>query len=104
MTRSELILLLSKRFPQLSQDDVACAVSDILGGIARTLEKRGRVEIRGFGSFQLNYRPPRFGRNPKTGEVVDVPAKWVPHFKPGKELREVVDTLGQYEDVRKYGT
>lgn len=90
MTRSELIANLALRFPQLVRPDAELAVSEILEAIARTLVDGGRVEVRGFGSFALNHRPPRRGRNPKTGEEVSVPAKYVPHFKPGKELRELV--------------
>jgi integration host factor subunit beta len=63
----------------------------ILEALSEALVKGDRIEIRGFGSFALNYRPPRVGRNPKTGEKVNVPEKWVPHFKAGKELRERVD-------------
>jgi integration host factor subunit beta len=91
MVRSELVELIAQRFPQLSAQDVDVSVREITAAIALTLVNGGRVEIRGFGSFALNYRPPRLGRNPKTGESVAVPAKWTPHFKPGKELRELVD-------------
>lgn len=91
MTRSELIERISRQYLNLTQDDVSAAVSVILGAIQETLVAGDRVEIRGFGSFQINYRPPRVGRNPKTGETVTVPAKHVPHFKPGKELRERVE-------------
>lgn len=93
MLRSELSTLLLERFSQLNRGDVDAAVAEILGAIAQQLVKGGRVEIRGFGSFALNYRPPRLGRNPKTGEPVPVSAKQVPHFNPGKELRELVDRL-----------
>jgi integration host factor subunit beta len=88
MNRSDLIQTLSIKFPELSSKDAEQAVRIILDGISFTLEKRGRVEIRGFGSFVINHRPPRTGRNPKTGVTVKVPAKVVPHFKAGKELRE----------------
>ena len=91
MTRSELILLLSNRFQQLSPKDAELAVKEILDAISESLIQGRRIEIRGFGSFSLNYRPPRTGRNPKTGEKVNVPAKYVPHFKSGKEMREGVD-------------
>lgn len=64
----------------------------ILDAMSEVLAKGDRIEIRGFGSFSLNYRPPRVGRNPKSGDKVSVPAKWVPHFKAGKELRERVDS------------
>lgn len=90
MTRSELNILLAARFPQLVQKDAEMAVAEILGAIQATLANGDRIEIRGFGSFNLNYRPPRQGRNPKTGEPVAVAAKWVPSFKPGKELRDRV--------------
>jgi integration host factor subunit beta len=91
MTRSELISSISNRFPQLLKADTEIAVAEILSAIGQTLVDGGRVEIRGFGSFALNYRPPRAGRNPKTGEKVSVPGKYTPHFKPGKELRERVE-------------
>lgn len=88
MTKSELIERLSRQYPSLTNADITAAVSVILDVIKATLVANDRAEIRGFGSFRINYRPPRIGRNPKTGEKVDVPAKRVPHFKPGKELRE----------------
>ncbi len=88
MTRSELIDALAARFPQLTELDAEVAVKELLDALAGALIKGQRIEIRGFGSFSLNYRPPRTGRNPKTGEKVDVAAKYVPHFKPGKELQD----------------
>lgn len=88
MTRSELISVLAERFPSLSPKDAEISVLNLLEAIHLALTEGRRVEIRGFGCFALNYRPPRLGRNPKTGERVPVPAKWVPHFKAGKELRE----------------
>lgn len=91
MTRSDLIAKLAERYPQLVAKDAELAVKVILDAMAGTLARGGRIEIRGFGSFALNYRPPRTGRNPKTGDKVQVPAKYVPHFKAGKELRERVD-------------
>lgn len=90
MTRSDLIMLLADLHPQLLAKDVDLAVKVILDSMSATLSRGGRIEIRGFGSFGLNYRPPRLGRNPKTGEKVKVPAKYMPHFKAGKELRERV--------------
>ncbi|MFZ1546595.1 MAG: integration host factor subunit beta [Candidatus Nitrotoga sp.] len=90
MTRSELVQVLADKFPQLTLADVDLAVRTILDGMSHTLSRGGRVEIRGFGSFGLNYRPPRKGRNPKSGESVFIPEKYVPHFKAGKELRERV--------------
>ncbi len=90
MTRSDLIFRLADLHPQLLAKDVDLAVKVILDSMSDTLSRGGRIEIRGFGSFGLNYRPPRQGRNPKTGEKVAVPAKYSPHFKAGKELRERV--------------
>lgn len=90
IVRSELAQRLHRRFPQLNRGDIDVALAEILGAIAQQLANGGRVEVRGFGSFALNYRPPRLGRNPMTGERVAVPAKWTPHFKAGKELRELV--------------
>jgi integration host factor subunit beta len=91
MTRSELIEQLGRRFPQLGQDDTKQSVAILLDAITGTLVQGSRAEIRGFGSFDVALRQPRIGRNPKTGEKVEVPSKKVPHFKPGKELRERVD-------------
>jgi len=91
MTKSELIVRLAERFPQLVTKDADFAVKMILDAMSEALVRGHRIEIRGFGSFALNYRPPRTGRNPKSGEKVSVPSKWVPHFKAGKKLRERVD-------------
>ncbi len=91
MTRSDLIAKLAERHTQLLGKDAELAVKVILDSMSSTLSKGGRIEIRGFGSFALNYRPPRLGRNPKSGGKVQVPAKYVPHFKAGKELRERVN-------------
>ena len=91
MTKSDLIARLAERFPQLVAKDADFAVKMILDAMSEALAKGDRIEIRGFGSFSLNYRPPRVGRNPKAGDKVRVPEKWVPHFKAGKELRERVD-------------
>ena len=92
MTKSELIARLAGRYPQLVAKDAEFAVKTILDAMALSLVKGQRIEIRGFGSFGLNYRPPRTGRNPKSGDKVQVPEKFVPHFKAGKELRERVDS------------
>ncbi len=94
MTKSELIAKLAERQPQLVAKDAELAVKTILDAMARSLSQGQRIEIRGFGSFDLNYRPPRVGRNPKSGSQVTVPEKYVPHFKAGKELREKVDLEG----------
>lgn len=91
MTKSELIARLARRYPQLVAKDAEIAVNAILEAMTMAMIKGGRIEIRGFGSFGINYRPPRMGRNPKSGERVPVPEKFVPHFKAGKELRERVD-------------
>ena len=91
MTKSDLIAQLAERFPQLVAKDADLSVKMILAAMEEALSQGDRIEIRGFGSFSLNYRPPRIGRNPKSGDKVEVPAKWVPHFKAGKELRERVD-------------
>jgi integration host factor subunit beta len=91
MTRSDLVEALSERFNQLGQRDAELAVKAILESIGDALVTGQRIEIRGFGSFSVNQRPPRVGRNPRSGESVQIPAKRVPHFKPGKALREAVD-------------
>ena len=90
MTKSELIELLARRQPHLKADDVDMAVKSLLQMMGGALSEGDRIEVRGFGSFSLHYRPPRTGRNPKTGDTVALPGKHVPHFKPGKELRERV--------------
>jgi len=91
VTKSELIALLAERFPQLALRDADYAVKTILDAMTRSMANGQRIEIRGFGSFSLSRRASRIGRNPKSGEQVMVPAKYVPHFKPGKVLRERVD-------------
>lgn len=91
MTRSDLVDVLAERFGQLGQRDAELAVKAILEAIGDALVTGQRIEIRGFGSFSVNQRPPRVGRNPRSGESVAIPAKRVPHFKPGKALREEVD-------------
>lgn len=92
MTKSELIERLVDRHDQLSVKDVELAVKAMLDQMTEALSHGDRIEIRGFGSFSLHYRAPRVGRNPKTGESVELEAKHVPHFKPGKELREQVNS------------
>ena len=98
MTKSELIEILSRRQPHLKADDVDLAVKSLLEMMGGALAHGERIEIRGFGSFSLHYRPPRLGRNPKTGDSVALPAKHVPHFKPGKELRERVSGVTPIEE------
>ena len=101
MTRSELIACLARRFPILTAKDAETSVTEIIDSLTQTLAHGHRVEIRGFGSFALNYHPPRNGRNPKTGNKVAVPAKWVPHFKAGKEMRERIDATTMPEATKK---
>ncbi|MBW7931171.1 MAG: integration host factor subunit beta [Gammaproteobacteria bacterium] len=91
MTKSELIELLARKQKHLPARDVELAVKHLLELMSNTLAAGERIEIRGFGSFSLHYRPPRLGRNPKTGDTVALAGKHVPHFKPGKDLRERVD-------------
>ncbi|TDT43031.1 integration host factor subunit beta [Halospina denitrificans] len=91
MTKSELVEMIASKQSQLSAKDVELAVKTIIDHMSQSLAEGQRIEIRGFGSFSLHYRAPRVGRNPKTGESVDLPEKYVPHFKPGKDLREKVN-------------
>ncbi len=91
MTKSELIEILSRRQAHLKADDVDMGVKTLLEMMSNALTEGERIEIRGFGSFSLHFRPPRLGRNPKTGESVALPGKYVPHFKPGKGLRDRVN-------------
>ncbi len=93
MTKSELIEILTQRQAHLKADDVDLAVKALLEMMVASLAQGERIEIRGFGSFSLHYRPPRSGRNPKTGDPVALPGKHVPHFKAGKELRELVTAV-----------
>lgn len=97
MTKSELIELIAGMQSQLSHKDIELAVKTMLEHMSETLAGGERIEIRGFGSFSLHYRAPRLGRNPKTGETVELPGKYVPHFKPGKEMRERVN-LGLHKN------
>ncbi len=91
MVKSELINRIASQQDSLSLKDVELSVNHILERMSSNLGKGGRIEIRGFGSFSLHYRPPRKAHNPKTGERVYTEAKYTPHFKPGKDLRERVD-------------
>ena len=93
MTKSELIEALALRQPHLKPEDVELAVKSLLEMMSDSLTTGQRIDVRGFGSFSLHFRPPRLGRNPKTGESVELPGKYVPHFKPGKELRERVNPV-----------
>jgi len=95
MTRSDIVEELASRFGQLTHRDAESAVKAILEAMGDALVRGHRIEIRGFGSFSVTRRPPRIGRNPRSGESVQIPEKRVPHFKPGKALREAVDTRTQ---------
>ena len=99
MTKSDLIEKISFSHGQLSYKDVELSVKTIIEQMADRLSSGERVEIRGFGSFSLHYRAPRMGRNPKTGERVSLRGKHVPHFKPGKELRERVNVESAKQDT-----
>ena len=91
MTRSDLVEILAAQFPQLAHRDAELSVKTILDALSQALNDGHRVEIRGFGSFSVSHRPARIGRNPRSGEQVAVPEKRIPHFKPGKTLRELAD-------------
>lgn len=101
MTKSELIERMADSQEQLSVKDIELAVKSVLEHMSRVLSAGERIEIRGFGSFSLHYREPRTGRNPKTGEKVQLSGKYVPHFKPGKEMRDRVND-GLYKESRGY--
>ncbi len=92
VTKSELIESIADRYEMLSSRDVELAIKTMIDSMAQVLATGGRIEIRGFGSFSLHYRAPRIGRNPKTGDTVKLMGKHVPHFKPGKELRDRVNS------------
>ncbi|AGM40772.1 integration host factor subunit beta [Spiribacter salinus M19-40] len=100
MTKSELIELIAKSQQHLAQRDVELAVKTLLEQMSEALAGGERIEVRGFGSFSLHHRPPRIGRNPKTGEPVSLPGKHVPHFKPGKQMRERVDEGREREEAQ----
>lgn len=91
MTRSELIQKITEKFPQLTVPDAELSVKKILDAMSNSLASGGRIEVRGFGTFDLSYKPPRVGRNPKTGAKVDVPERYTPHFKAGSLLRDIVN-------------
>ena len=91
LTKSELIEKMARKQSHLKDKDVELSVKSLLEQMSHSLATGERIEIRGFGSFSLHYRPPRVGRNPKTGDSVSLPGKYVPHFKPGKELRERIN-------------
>jgi integration host factor subunit beta len=97
MIKSELIAKLAAENPHLTRADVERVVNTLLESMTGALERGGRVELRGFGAFSVRGRPARSGRNPRTGEPVDVAAKAVPFFKSGKELRERLNLEGDDE-------
>ncbi|HQW80554.1 MAG TPA: integration host factor subunit beta [Pseudomonadota bacterium] len=98
MTKSELIEAMARRQIHLAHHDVELGVKEILEYVSQSLATGERIEIRGFGSFSLHFRPPRVGRNPKTGDSVALPGKYVPYFKPGKELRDRVNGIISTDD------
>ncbi len=91
MTKSELIELMANKQPSVPLKEMEASVKELLEYMSESLSTGERIEIRGFGSFSLHYRAPRTGRNPKTGESVELTGKYVPYFKPGKEMRERVN-------------
>jgi len=103
MIKSDLVALMAGKLTHLSEKDVALSVNDIIEYMSDSLASGERIEIRGFGSFSLHYRPPRNAHNPKTGEKVTTEAKYSPHFKPGKELRELVDATKAKEESEDSG-
>ena len=100
MTKSELIELIARKQPQFGYKDIELVVKTSLEHMVSALSTGERIEIRGFGSFSLHYRPSRIGRNPKSGEPVSLSAKYVPHFKPGKDLRERVNEGQRSQDKK----
>jgi len=98
MTKSELIEVIAREQNHLAYRDVELAVKCMIEQMSQALASGERIEIRGFGSFSLHFRPPRVGRNPKTGDSVELSGKYVPHFKPGKELRERVNLKFEAQD------
>ena len=101
MTKSELIEALAKKQPHLTQKDVDLAVDCIIEHMCEALITNDRIEVRGFGAFSLHYHPARVGRNPKTGVSLQLPANYILHFKPGKDLRDRVDQSRLTYPIRK---
>ena len=91
MVKSDLVRALNEKLPDSRLDDVELAVNCLLKQMADALVQGERIEVRGFGCFDLHHRPPRIARNPRTGEAVNLPAKVKVHFKPGKEMRDRVN-------------
>ena len=101
MVKSELVHALSEKLPELQVRDVELALNCMLNQMADALVEGERIEIRGFGSFDLRHRPPRIARNPRTGEAVNLPAKVTTHFKPGKEMRDRVNAARDQCDIEE---
>jgi integration host factor subunit beta len=91
LTKSDLIQILCERYEQIPARNVELAVKGMVDHMTEVLSAGQRIEIRGFGSFSIRYRAPRLGRNPKTGTRVELGSRFVPHFKPGKDLRDKVN-------------
>ena len=100
MVKSELISTLNDKLPELELKDIELALNCIIGQMAETLAKGERIEVRGFGSFDCRHRHPRIGRNPKTGAVVNLPAKLAIHFKPSKEMRERINVAREHCSIK----
>jgi|TARA_B100001013_G_scaffold326904_1_gene239733 integration host factor subunit beta len=92
INKKELIEIIANEQEQLPYKDIELAIKTIIESMIDSLKKGKRIEIRGFGSFSLRYRKSRIGRNPKSGESVNIDERYVPHFKPGKDLKERVKT------------
>ena len=99
MVKSELVRAIYEKLPELQLNQVEAAINCILTQMADAIAKGERIEVRGFGGFDLHHRPPRIARNPKTGEAVNLPAKVKVHFKPGKEMRDRVDAARGQCDI-----
>ena len=99
MVKSELVRAIHEKLPELQLSQVEAAINCILTQMADALVEGERIEIRGFGSFNLHHRPARIARNPMTGESVDLPAKVKVHFKPGKEMKDRVDAVRDQCDI-----
>lgn len=104
MTKSKLIDILTKKRPHLERKDVELAVACMIEQMSTALMTNNRIEIRGFGSFSLHYHPPVTGRNPRTGAELNLPGRYSPHFKPGKELRQRVNKISACNDAAPSNT
>ena len=101
ITKSELIERIAQKQSHLQHKDIELSIKSIIEQMSSVLSSGGRIEVRGFGSFSLHFRPPRMGRNPKTGETVSLDGKYVPHFKPGKQLKERINKNSDQQDHRE---